>query len=280
MAIAPETHMGPVELTVADLDRSLDYYARAIGLRELERADGAARVGADGRELLRLVEEPGARPAPHATGLFHFALLVPAREDLARWLAHAARDRVPLSGLSDHDVSEALYLRDPDGHGIEIYADRPRSTWEGEVGERLTTEPLDVDSLLGVLEDPATAPFDGLPAGTTMGHVHFQVADVPEAVGFYRDVIGLDLMASLGASAGFLSAGGYHHHVGVNSWNSRGASPPPPGAAALREATILVPDAAERDAVLARAAEAGTDVADGVVRDPSGNALRIVAERG
>ena len=277
MAIAPDTHMGPVELTVADLDRSLDYYTPAIGLRELGRERGRASLGADGHELLGLVEAPGARPAPRATGLFHFALLVPRREDLARWLAHAARDRVPLTGLSDHDVSEALYLRDPDGHGIEIYADRPRAAWDGQVAERMTTEPLDVDALLGILDDPATAPFDGLPAGTTMGHVHLQVADVPAAVAFYRDVIGMDLMASLGDSAGFLSAGGYHHHVGVNAWNSRGAPPPPPGSAALRRATIVVPDAAERDGVLARAADAGAEVADDVVRDPSQNALRLLA---
>ena len=269
--------MGAVELTVADLDRSLGYYTRAIGLRELGREGARASVGADGLELLGLVEEPGARPAPRATGLFHFALLVPERADLARWLAHAARDRVALTGLSDHDVSEALYLRDPDGHGIEIYADRPRSTWEGQVGQRLTTEPLDVDSLLGVLDDPANEPFDGLPADTTMGHVHLQVADVPAAVAFYRDAIGMDLMASLGDSAGFLAAGGYHHHVGVNVWNSRGAPPPPPGAAALRHATIVVPDEAERERVLARAADAGAEVEDEVVRDPSRNALRIVA---
>src|SRR5207247_2239125 len=142
--ISPETTMGVVELTVSDLDRSLSYYRDAIGLEVLERDDGRARLGADSHELLAFVEEPGARPADGYTGLYHFALLVPERTALARWLAHAARERVALTGLSDHFVSEALYLRDPDGHGIEIYADRPREVWQGRVGERLTTMLLDV----------------------------------------------------------------------------------------------------------------------------------------
>ena len=224
-----------------------------------------------------LVEEPGARPSHRHTGLYHFALLVPERPELARWLAHAARDRVSLTGLSDHSVSEAIYLRDPDGHGIEIYADRPRDQWEGRVAERMTTLPLDVDSLLGELPDPATEPFDGLASGTVMGHVHLKVAGIPGTVEFYRDVIGFGLIAALDEQAAFLSAGGYHHHLGANTWESAGAAPPPPGSASLRHATIVVPDAAERDRVLARIEAAGAQIAehDGapLVRDPSGNAL-------
>jgi catechol 2,3-dioxygenase len=274
--IAATTTMGPVELTVADLDRSLGFYRSALGLEALERDGGTARVGAGGTTLLVLVEEPGATPAPRATGLFHFALLVPERADLARWLANAARERVQLQGLSDHFVSEAIYLADPDLHGIEVYADRPRERWEGQV-ERMTTLPLDVQDLLGELESPETAPFAGLPAGTRMGHVHLQVSSVPEAVQFYRDVLGLDLMATYGAQAAFLSAGGYHHHVGANTWNSLGAGPPPPGSAALRHATVVLPDGAERDRVAARVADAGNTVeehGDGLlVRDPAGNAL-------
>src|ERR671933_961491 len=158
--------MGSVALTVADLDRSLDYYRTQIGLDVLARDDGHATLGTGTTELLDLTELPGARPADGYTGLFHFALLLPTRPDLARWLAHAARDRVALTGLSDHDVSEAIYLRDPDGHGIEIYADRPRELWDGQVARRMTTIPLDVESLLGELDDPATEPFDGLPGGT------------------------------------------------------------------------------------------------------------------
>jgi catechol 2,3-dioxygenase len=273
--------MGAVHLTVADLERSLDYYRKAVGLQVLEQAAGRASLGAGDTELLQLVEEPGAHPALGHTGLYHFALVVPERLDLARWLAHAARDRVSLVGLSDHFVSEAIYLSDPDLHGIEIYWDRPREVWEGQVGNRLTTLPLDVQDLLGEVDDPDTEPFDGLPGGTSMGHVHFRVANVPDTIEFYRNVLGMDLMAALGSQAAFLSAGGYHHHVGANTWESAGASPPPEGSAALRHATIVLPSAEERDEVVSRVAASGQEPEDTpqgpVVHDPSGNRLVLAA---
>ena len=275
--IAPRTTVGPIHFTVADLDRSLDYYGGTIGLDTRERSNGRAALGTSERELLVLVEDAGARPAYGYTGLYHFALLLPERVELARWLAHAGREGVPLVGLSDHFVSEAIYLSDPDGHGIEIYWDRPREVWEGQVFERLTTMPLDVDSLLGELADPASEPFEALPSGTVMGHVHLKVAAIADALEFYRDVLGFDLMAQLGEQAAFLSAGGYHHHIGANTWESAGAPPPPEGTATLRHATVVLPDAAERDRVLERLGEAGyaTEESDGGprVRDPSGNAL-------
>ena len=274
VAIPAATTVGPVHLTVGDLERSLDYYRAAIGLRELERANGRASLGTGTRELLVLVEEPGARPAHGHTGLFHVALLVPTRSDLARWLAHAARDRVQLTGLSDHFVSEAIYLRDPDWHGIEIYADRPRDVWDGKVGQTLTTEPLDVESLLGELSDPQSEPFDGLPDGTAMGHVHLRVRAIPETIEFYRDLLGFELTATYGSQAAFLAAGGYHHHLGANTWESAGAPPPPPGTAALRHATIVLPSAAERERLVARLGHRVEEAAEGpLVRDPSGNAL-------
>jgi catechol 2,3-dioxygenase len=278
-ALPASTTVGAVHLTVAALERSLEYYRGAIGLNVLQRGDGFASLGVAGRELLFLVEESGARPATGHTGLYHFALLVPARIDLARWLAHAARDRVPLVGLSDHFVSEALYLSDPDQHGIEIYWDRPRQIWEGQVAARMTTLPLDVDSLLGELADPRTEPFEGLPAGTVMGHVHLKAAEIPETVRFYRDVVGFALMAQLGPHAAFLSAGGYHHHLGANTWESDGASPPPPGTAALRHATIVLPDEDERERVIGRVLRSGrvaqTSPWGPTVSDPSGNALAL-----
>lgn len=281
VSLPAATTMGAVELTVADLDRSLGYYGREVGLELLRREGARASLGAGEAELLGLVEEPGARPAARHTGLYHFALRLPERADLALWLAHAARDRVPLLGLSDHFVSEAIYLTDPDGHGIEIYHDRPRDVWEGKVGSRMTTDPLDLASLLGELDDPASEPFEGLPAGTDMGHVHLQVADLQDAVGFYRDLLGFELMAELFGSAAFLAAGGYHHHVGANTWHSRGAAPAPKGAAALRHATIVLPSAGERDGVAARVADAGQEPEarpDGVlVRDPSGIGLLLTA---
>jgi catechol 2,3-dioxygenase len=275
------TSMGSVHVTVGDLARSLEYYRGAVGLDLLEQGSGRASLGAGGVELLGLVEEAGARPASRHTGLYHFALRVPERVDLARWLAHAARDGVPLLGMSDHFVSEAIYLTDPDGHGIEIYHDRPKVVWEGLVGSRMTTDPLDVADLMRELEDPASEAFDGLSEGTDMGHVHLQVADVGATIDFYRDVLGFDVMAELFGSAAFLAAGGYHHHVGANTWHSLGAPPPPPGTAALRHATIVLPDEAERDRVAARVADAGTEPEardDGVlVRDPSGIALLLTA---
>ena len=281
--IAPETTVGPVHLTVADLDRSIDYYTLAVGLSVLSRDGAAARLGVDGTELLVLVEERGAQPVRGHTGLFHFALLLPDRVSLARWLVHAASARVPLEGMSDNLVSEAIYLRDPDWHGIEIYRDRPRSEWQLEDGGavRMATLPLDTDSLIDEVSDGDLPPFAGQPPGTRMGHVHLQVADVPATERFYRDVLGFDVMTRYGSDATFMAAGGYHHHIGANVWMSRGADPPPAGSADLRHATIVVPDAEERDRVAARVADAGQEpeqVDGGVmVRDPSGIALLLTA---
>jgi catechol 2,3-dioxygenase len=262
MEIAPDTRMGLVELSVSDLDRSLAYWRDAIGLRVLSRENGTAELGAD-TPLVRLVEEPGAGSAHGFTGLFHVALLVPDRASLGRFLAHTARERIPLTGLSDHVVSEAIYLRDPDYHGIEVYADRPREQWEGHVSQTMTTIPLDTDSLLAEAGD---GDFEGLPDGTVVGHVHLCVSDVDETIAFYRDQLGMGLTAHRTDQAAFLSAGGYHHHLGGNTWETRGAPPAPEGTARLLRFTIVVPN----DEELARVAErmGGTEV-----RDPSGNAL-------
>jgi catechol 2,3-dioxygenase len=291
--IAAATRVGAVHLTVSDLERSLAYYEGAVGLSVRERGEGRALLGAGGEDLLVLIEQPGTGPSRGYCGLYHFALLLPERADLARWLAHAARDRIALVGLSDHFVSEAIYLSDPDGHGIEIYWDRPRELWEGRVAERMTTLPLDTSSLFAELAapvsgsldpggesvDPLKAPFDGLPAGTTMGHVHLCVADIPRTIAFYRDVLGFALMASLGGQAAFLSAGGYHHHLGANTWESAGTGQPPEGSAALKQATIVLPSALERDLVVARVTAAGYELRyldDGVlVHDPSGNPILL-----
>jgi len=266
MEISPDAHMGLVQLSVSDLDRSLAYWQDAIGLRVLSRENGMAELGAD-TPLVRFVEEPGASPAHGFTGLFHVALLLPDRPSLGRFLSHTAREQIPLTGLSDHVVSEAIYLRDPDHHGIEIYADRPREQWEGQVGQRMTTLPLDTDSLLAEAGD---AGFDGLPDGTTVGHVHLRVRDVDETIGFYRDKLGMGLMAHLGDQAAFLSAGGYHHHLGGNTWETRGASPAPEGTARLLRFTIVLPDDEEVERVAERIG--GTEV-----RDPSGNPLVLAA---
>lgn len=282
--IPATTRVGAVNLTVADLGRSVDYYEHTIGLSVNAREGGRATLGAGAEDLLVLVEQPGARPARGYCGLYHFALLLPTRPDLARWLAHGARDRVPLVGMSDHFVSEAIYLTDPDGHGIEIYWDRPREVWEGQVAKRMTTLPLDTSSLFGELADPAHEPFDGLPAGTTMGHIHLCVADIPQTIAFYRDVLGFGLMASLGGQAAFLSAGGYHHHLGANTWESAGAGQPPQGAAALTAATVVLPSEAERDRLASRVADSGYEpvaAENGVLlHDPSGSPIVLTAQSG
>lgn len=282
MPIAADTRMGVVHLTVADLARSRAYYEGSVGLRVLGEEDGTLRLGAPGGvELLALHEEPGARPIDTGhTGLFHFALLLPERIDLARWLLHAARERVPITGASDHFVSEAIYLRDPDHHGIEIYRDRPREDWyDAEGNFRMGTVPLDLDDLFDVLDEQ---PFEAQPRGTTMGHVHLHVADIDDTVRFYgEEGLGFDVMTLIPDQAAFLSAGGYHHHLGGNVWAGRGVGPPPPGTARLREATIVLPNAAELERVAGRADAAGGRPdrrEDGVlVTDPGGNRVVLSA---
>jgi catechol 2,3-dioxygenase len=266
--IPAETVMGSVHLGVANLARSVEFYEQVVGLGVRESGDDRVTLGIDS-DLLVLLERPGARPARGYSGLYHFALLLPERVDLARWLAHAVRDGVPLTGLSDHFVSEAIYLDDPDGHGVEIYWDRPREVWEGQVAERMTTLPLDTRDLLGELEDAANASFSALPAGTVMGHVHLRVADVPATVEFYRDGLGFALMAQLGSQAAFLAAGGYHHHLGANTWESRGAPRAPEGTARLELATIVVPDSGAVDLLVDRAA------AHGHTPEPTGHGVRL-----
>jgi catechol 2,3-dioxygenase len=277
------TRMGPVHLEVGDLDRSLTYYEQALGLFEHERDGSRVVLGTGGEDLLVLYEEPGSQPAYRFSGLYHYALLVPDRKALAAFLVHVARERVSLVGMSDHFVSEAIYLQDPDGHGIEVYWDRPRETWEGQVGSRLTTAPLDTHDLLSELEDPRPHDFEGLPKATTMGHVHLRVADVPAAVHFYRDTLGFGLMAELGTQAAFLSAGGYHHHVGANAWESAGRPQAPPGVATLKHATVLLPDQASVDRALAAVDAHGhePETTDGGFRvlDPSGNAIVVQPDR-
>src|SRR4051812_43336773 len=279
--IAPATRMGSVHLTVSNIGRSLDYYERVVGLQVHERVNGSARLGAGGEDLLVLYEQRGAEPAPRSTGLFHFALLLPSRHDLARWLARAVKQEVRFEGMSDHLVSEALYLRDPDWHGIEIYRDRARHEWERD-GEfvRMATLPLDVQGVLSAL-DGAEAELERLPPDTTMGHVHLQVADIVATESFYTGQIGLDVQARYGDQATFMSAGGYHHHVGGNVWNSRGASPPPAGSAALRHFTVVLPDEDERQRVASRIPEAIPDAEAGgiAVKDPSNNTLILAVDQ-
>ncbi len=279
--IDPATHMGPVALTVADLDRATQFYTNVLGMHVQQRQGQTAVLGAGARPLLRLVALPGARPHPaRATGLYHFAVLVPDRRELARALQRLAGARYPLDGVADHLVSEALYLSDPDGNGIEIYRDRPRADWPRTNGQiRMATDPLDLQDLIGEIRDDH-APDAGLPADTQMGHVHLQVADLQAAAAFYEDALGFGRIVGL-PGALFVSAGGYHHHLGLNTWQSRGGPRPPDGSAGLRYFVIEVPNAPALQRVADRLAAAAFPFTSepGAVstRDPWGTGVRLVA---
>jgi catechol 2,3-dioxygenase len=280
--IPPDTHIGKVRLRVADIDDLTTFYGRVIGLREVERDGQLVRLGPEGGEpLIELVSAPGAPAAPSfSTGLFHLAILVPDRVELARSLQRAASAGWRLTGASDHLVSEALYLQDPEGNGIEIYRDRPRDQWNRDNGElRMATLPLDLQSVLDELGDGGE-PANGMPPATTMGHVHLQVADIPAAEGFYNGAIGLDVMVRSYPGALFLAAGGYHHHLGLNTWQSAGAPPPPEGALGLERYELVLPDEGDVDAAAERLGESGDParVDDGVLAtDPSGNRVLLRA---
>ncbi|MGI8586268.1 MAG: VOC family protein [Chloroflexia bacterium] len=255
----PDTEIGVIALTVADLARSRDFYRVVLGFSLLREDAGYAVLGAGAVPLLVLHEQQGAPPAPaEATGLYHFAILVPTRADLARSLLHLVESGYRLGGAADHLVSEALYLSDPDGNGIEIYRDRPRDAWPRSGGRiQMATDPLDLRALLREAQaDPR--PWIGLPEGTRLGHMHLQVGDIPQARAFYHGLLGFDVtvdMEHMGAI--FVSAGGYHHHLGLNTWQSRGGSPAPAGSAGLRYFSIRLPDADALAPVLARLDAAG-----------------------
>ncbi len=274
-----QPRIGRVDLTVSDLDRSTRFYLDVIGLELLHRGEAAVLLGVGDRELLRLVELPGARPAPRTTGLYHFALLLPSRRDLALSLAYLHQTNAPISGYADHAVSEAIYLTDPDGHGIEIYRDRPREEWEF-INEtlRMTVDPLDVRGILAEL--PPSPSWTGLPPETMMGHIHLQVKDIAHTEQFYTELLGFDLMIRYGPSATFMATDGYHHHIGGNTWAGAGAPPPPPTAARLLSYEILLDTPASRDTIAARLAAAGVEVShDGnalVTTDPSHITVRLV----
>jgi catechol 2,3-dioxygenase len=280
-SIDPGTSMGPVRLTVADLDRLRDFYRDAIGLSELPADDGTVRLGAGEEPVVELVGDPDAATRPAGTsGLFHLAILVPSRPDLARALQRVAEAGWRLSGASDHLVSEALYLSDPEGNGIELYRDRPKEEWPIRDGAlQMDTLPLDLDGVLGELRrEDATAP---MPPGTRIGHVHLNVGDLAAAEAFYSGALGFDVTVRGYPGALFVSAGGYHHHLGLNTWAGEGAPPPPPGSRGLRQFEIALPSAAALAAEEDRLHEAGFEpVRDGDrvrVTDPSGNQIVLTA---
>lgn len=280
--IHPDTKIGDVHLTVSDLDNSLQFYQQSLGFRVRRREGDTAYLGAGAQDLLVLTQDPNARRLPRRTGLYHFAVLVPSRFELAQSLRRIAETRTPVEGFADHLVSEAIYLPDPDGNGIEIYRDRPRSQWRYSGDSiRMATDPLDLDDLLNELEGK-DQPWQGLASGTTIGHMHLHVAHLGDTQDFYNKLLGFDLMASLAGSALFVSAGGYHHHIGLNTWQGVGAPPPPPGSIGLRYFTVRLPDEGEVEKVSKRVIQAGMPVKehpDGLLlRDPSSNGIVLTAK--
>lgn len=280
--IPGNTRIGQVRLTVADLKEVTAFYREVFGFVILRSTDQETVLGTPAKiPLLLLAESPGApkRP-PGTTGLFHMAIVLPTRADLARMLLRMQEQNVPPRGAADHLVSEALYLSDPEGNGIEIYRDRPKSEWEYSGNDiKMSTLPLKVQELMDTLDNPH--PLERIPDDTRMGHIHLNVADIEETDHFYSDILGFDVMARFGSEATFMAAGGYHHHIGANVWNGRGASPPSDGARGLRWFELVLPDESALNKIMERLDQ--NDIAfswedSGIlVRDPSGNWVRIIS---
>lgn len=278
-SLPPSLTMGPVALRVVDVERSLGLYRDILGFRELERGvDGALLGTEDGRVLLDLREEPEAVARPRGTtGLYHVAILVPSRGDLGRLVTRLLEAGVPL-GQSDHLVSQAIYLSDPDGNGLELYWDRPRDQWRWRDGQ--VTMAVDPLSLTDLVREGRTGQWNGLPEGTVVGHVHLNVGDLKAAEAFYHGVLGFDVVSKL-PGALFVSAGGYHHHLGLNIWESPGGRSAPDNSVGLIHYSISLPTPEDVDAVRRRLASAGVDVESTDVGiafvDPWGNRVAVVS---
>jgi catechol 2,3-dioxygenase len=271
-------HIGAVALKVRDLDRVAGFYRNALGLTVLDQSNDRVSLGAGGVSFVHLEHGPDAKPDDtRQAGLYHTAFLMPTRGDLARWILHVARNRVELTGASDHAVSEAIYLDDPEGNGIEVYHDRPAESWRwaGD-GLRMTTDPLDIDDILR--EVPPTAAFPGAPDGMRIGHVHLRVGDVGGAETFYRDALGLDVTRRR-HGASFLSSGRYHHHIAGNVWHSLGAGERDENRAGLSWLALEAADGAAFDQAKARLEQAGRKLeplTNGIeTTDPWGTRIRI-----
>jgi catechol 2,3-dioxygenase len=270
--------LGPVHLTVTDLERSIPFYESAIGLRLARREGPEAALAAGGEDLLVLTEEPEARPAGRHAGLYHFALLHPSRLELARAAQRLIATETPVSGASDHKISEAIYLPDPDGNGIELAADRSREHW-GDLSDPTALggpQPLDMHGLMAMVEgsDPPARASDEL----RVGHVHLHIGDVDDALEFWRDLIGFEVMTRF-PSAAFVAAGGYHHHLGLNTWRGEGVSPMPSGTVGMRHWTLVLDEPTEVAAVRERVAAGGAPVEEHpggfLTRDPWNNAVVV-----
>jgi catechol 2,3-dioxygenase len=272
--------IGMVTIRVRKLDAMADYYRDVLGLAVMERSNTGATLGAGGVKLLVLAARPGAaNEARTAAGLYHTAFLMPTRKDLARWLVNAAIHRVPLSGFADHLVSESVYLDDPEGNGIEVYADRDPSLWKWSDGSvAMATDQLDIDNLVS-LTNTKVSDYAHAPDGLRIGHMHLRVGDLAKAEGFYRGTLGFDPTRARNGAA-FLSSGGYHHHLGLNVWQSAGAGRRDDAATGLAWFSLEVENAdlfAAGEERLRQAGVAVATVANGIeAADPWGTRVRLI----
>ncbi|QGQ99246.1 VOC family protein [Paenibacillus psychroresistens] len=281
--IHPQTSIGAVYLKVSDLERSAQFYQDVVGFRVLSENELKVELTTDGRNPLLVLEKiPNAvvLPRKNTTGLYHFAILVPTRNDLSLSVRNLIKHNLHV-GQADHLVSEALYIADPENNGIEIYVDRPRNEWTyNENGEiKMAVDPIEWQ---GLIDEAGDAEWSGLAEGTVMGHIHLHVADLKATEQFYVDILGFKIMAHMANSALFLSAGGYHHHLGMNVWAGVGAPQPPDNAAGLRYYTIVLPDKAALEEVLnkLRIADISVEPSDEgwFVQDPSKNKILLVSQ--
>ncbi|WP_394140739.1 VOC family protein [Cytobacillus oceanisediminis] len=276
---SPVTFVSKIEILVMDIERCRSFYRDILGLKLLMGTESKAVFSADGEAPLLTIEKAGevVEKKAGSAGLYHMALLLPERADLARFLRHMLKRNYPLQGASDHYVSEAIYLADPEGNGIEVYIDRPTDIWQRDEGEvHMTTEPLDANDLLS---DGNDKDWEGMPAGTVMGHIHLQVLELKETERFYCKGLGFNLVNRYGSQAIFVSSGGYHHHIGLNTWQSRGGEPAEKKSPGLKYFTLVLPNEAKRDNTLQRLKGMGTSIEEttgGIfVQDPSGNRIKL-----
>jgi catechol 2,3-dioxygenase len=280
--IHPATRLGYVHYTAANLDRLIPFYTNVLGFSVHWQEGGAAGLGAGGDDLLQLTENRNARRVRGTTGLYHTAFLVPTRLELAQLLRRIAETRTPIEGMTNHGTHLAIYLPDAEGNGIELAWDFPRDMWPRSVEEMMSRHRgLTPQEVFQPLQE-TPVDWQGLDAGTQVGHVHLHVSRIPETEKFYRHILGFEVPFEFAGQAMFFSVGGYHHHIGTNVWNGVGAPRPPADATGLRYFTVILPDTLELEHVLGRISAAGLateSVDDGVlVRDPAGNGIRFVAK--
>ena len=275
----PYTYVGNVHLLVKDLHRSMTFYKEVIGFTILEQTEKKAALSADGKTVLLTIEQPEViiEKQPRTTGLYHFALLLPTRADLGNVLLHLLQSGYPLQGASNHGVSEAIYLGDPDGNGIEIYADTPEEEWIWQDNHvQMITESMDAE---GVLASRISDTWNGLPVGTVMGHIHLHVSDLVKAEEFYINVLGFDVVLRYGAQALFISTGNYHHHIGLNTWAGVGAPAPTKNSLGLKTFTLHYPDSETLQTAVAKLKELDAYLTEDngayITQDPSGNVIRL-----